>query len=422
MLKTVLIHNTYNMATIKLYLDARVLNKNGSAPLKLAVRNKNEVAYLSLGISVPPSCWKNGKVYAGRDASRLTNPPKIMNQKIANIYAKCELAYEKECGLRSNISARVLRDKILILLKGEEQPEETRTLESLFKEVAENSGSTEKTIRRFMASYKKLLSIIPSTKTMSPELMDTKYVEKFYDGMRKDGLRDTTISLYLQKLRTVYNYAVRKGLCHPNENPFKSKKLKTNYSVVHRNIPIDEFRIIWNTRAQDLNVPKPASIAKVAMALDIFKLMFCLCGLNLKDLVRLTDKDIINGRIETYRAKTNTRVSIKLEPEALELIKRLRKGDRLIGRALNSKTYESFIELVNRRLSSVSPELTTYYARHTWATLAFDLDIPDHVIAMGLSHSYQTRNTNMFYINNDYKKLDVANRKILDYVKGEIEL
>ena len=55
MLKTVLIHNTYNMATIKLYLDARVLNKNGSAPLKLAVRNKNEVAYLSLGISVPPS-------------------------------------------------------------------------------------------------------------------------------------------------------------------------------------------------------------------------------------------------------------------------------------------------------------------------------------------------------------------------------
>ena len=145
-----LIHNTYNMATIKLYLDARVLNKNGSAPLKLAVRNKNEVAYLSLGISVPPSCWKNGKVYAGRDASRLTNPPKIMNQKIANIYAKCELAYEKECGLRSNISARVLRDKILILLKGEEQPEETRTLESLFKEVAENSGSTEKTIRRFM--------------------------------------------------------------------------------------------------------------------------------------------------------------------------------------------------------------------------------------------------------------------------------
>ena len=78
--------------------------------------------------------------------------------------------------------------------------------------------------------------------------------------------------------------------------------------------------------------------------------------------------------------------------------------------------------MVNRRLSSVSPELTTYYARHTWATLAFDLDIPDHVIAMGLSHSYQTRNTNMFYINNDYKKLDVANRKILDYVKGEIEL
>lgn len=240
--------------------------------------------------------------------------------------------------------------------------------------------------------------------------------------MRKQGMRDTTIASYLQRLRAIYNYAVRKKLCSADENPFKSKKIKTTYSVVHRNIPIDEFRIIWNTRVQDLNIQRPTSVPKVAMALDIFRLMFCLCGLNLRDLVRLTDKDIINGRIETYRSKTKTRVSIKLEPEALEIIKRLRKGDRLIGRALKSKTYESFIEMVNRRLSSVSPELTTYYARHTWATLAFDLDIPDHVIAMGLSHSYQARNTNMFYINNDYKKLDVANRKILDYVKGEIEL
>lgn len=410
------------MATIKLYLDARVINKNGSAPLKLAVRNKNEVAYLSLGISVPPSCWKNGKVYAGKDAPRLTHPPKILNQRIANILAKCELAFEKECGLRTNISARVLRDKILILLKGEEQPEEIRTLESLFKEVADNSGSTEKTKRRYMTAYKKLLSIIPGTKAMSPDLVDTKYVEKFYDGMRKEGLRDTTISLYLQQLRTVYNYAVQKRLCHPTENPFKSKKLKTSYSVVHRNILIDDFRIIWNTRVRDLNISRPTSVAKVAMALDIFKLMFCLCGLNLKDLVRLTDKDIINGRIETFRAKTNTRISIKLEPEALELIKRLRKGERLIGKALSHKSYDSFIGLMNKRLSLISPELTTYYARHTWATLAFDLDIPDHVIAMGLSHSYQARNTNMFYINNDYKKLDVANRKILDYVKGEIEL
>lgn len=410
------------MATIKLYLDTRVLTKNGDAPLKLAVRSKDRVAYLSLGMGVPPSCWKNGKVYAGKDASRLAKPPKTMNQKIANALAICELAFEKECGFRTNIDPKVLRDKLLIALRGDEQFEENYTLERLFSEVINNTDPTRNTKQGYITTYHKLISLYPSARTMLPTQITTQFVEKFFYDMRKQGMRDTTIASYLQRLRAIYNYAVRKKLCSADENPFKSKKIKTTYSVVHRNIPIDEFRIIWNTRVQDLNIQRPTSVPKVAMALDIFRLMFCLCGLNLRDLVRLTDKDIINGRIETYRSKTKTRVSIKLEPEALEIIKRLRKGDRLIGRALKSKTYESFIELVNRRLSSVSPELTTYYARHTWATLAFDLDIPDHVIAMGLSHSYQTRNTNMFYINNDYKKLDVANRKILDYVKGEIEL
>ena len=410
------------MATIKLYLDKRVISKNGTAPLKLAVRNKDEVAYLSMGINIPPSCWKNGKVYAGKDASNLAQSPKITNQKIANTFAKCELAFERECGVKTNISARLLRDRILVALKGDQQQEGNYTVEELFREVADNSEATPKSKRRYMAVYNKLQSIIPITKSMHPCLIDTQYVEKFYAGMRKEGLRDTTIMLYLQLLRTTYKYAVRKNLCSGIEDPFRSKKLKTTYAVVHRNILIEDFRKIWNTRARDLNINRPSSVPKVAMALDVFKLMFCLCGMNLKDLVRLTDKDIINGRIETYRAKTQTRISVKLEPEAIELIKKLRKGGRLIGKALCSKSYDALILLINTRLSRIYPKLSTYYARHTWATFAFDLDIPDHVIAMGLSHAYHTNNSNIYYINNDYRKLDVANRKILDYVKGEIEL
>ena len=62
------------------------------------------------------------------------------------------------------------------------------------------------------------------------------------------------------------------------------------------------------------------------------------------------------------------------------------------------------------------PGLTSYYARHTWATLAFDLGILDHVIAMGLSHENGKTNTNLFYIN------DRANRMVIDYVEGKIEL
>ena len=54
--------------------------------------------------------------------------------------------------------------------------------------------------------------------------------------------------------------------------------------------------------------------------------------------------------------------------------------------------------------------------------IAFDLDISDHVIAMGLYHETGKTNTNHFYINNGYRKLDRANRMVIDYVEGKIEL
>lgn len=75
-----------------------------------------------------------------------------------------------------------------------------------------------------------------------------------------------------------------------------------------------------------------------------------------------------------------------------------------------------------RWLGQIMPGLASYYARHTWATLAFDLDISDHVIAMGLYHETGKTNTNHFYINNGYRKLDRANRMVIDYVEGKIEL
>ena len=91
-------------------------------------------------------------------------------------------------------------------------------------------------------------------------------------------------------------------------------------------------------------------------------------------------------------------------------------GDALLSR------YATYLARLNRRLGQIMPGLTSYYARHTWATLAFDLDISDHVIAMGISHETGKANTNHFYINNDYRKLDRANRMVIDYVEGKIEL
>ena len=62
------------------------------------------------------------------------------------------------------------------------------------------------------------------------------------------------------------------------------------------------------------------------------------------------------------------------------------------------------------------PDISSYWTRHTWATIAAELDIPKEVIAHALGHSWAEGTTTDIYIRFDEKKVDDANRRIIDYV------
>ena len=71
--------------------------------------------------------------------------------------------------------------------------------------------------------------------------------------------------------------------------------------------------------------------------------------------------------------------------------------------------------MINKNLAMVRQGLTTYYARHTWASIAFNLGIPKDVISLALGHSFGVRVTDT-YINADLSRVDEANRRVIDYV------
>lgn len=64
--------------------------------------------------------------------------------------------------------------------------------------------------------------------------------------------------------------------------------------------------------------------------------------------------------------------------------------------------------------------LTLYWARHTWATFAYNLDIPDDTISRALGHS-QTSGANVtrVYIRASSEKVDEANRAVIDYLLND---
>ncbi len=218
---------------------------------------------------------------------------------------------------------------------------------------------------------------------------------------------------YMKSLRAVFNYAIDNEVT--TNYPFRRFKIK-NVPTRKRNLRVDALRKLFNAKGL---------LPRHEYHRDMFKLSFMLIGINNKDLFNL--RTISNGRLDYMRAKTHKPYSIKVEPEAMEIINRyLGDGDRLLEFRSKAKNINIFTFTENQNLKEICnllnqqddgivlPAISTYWARHSWATIASYLDIPKDVIAAGLGHSNNT--VTDIYIEFDQRKVDAANRKVLDYV------
>jgi integrase len=147
-------------------------------------------------------------------------------------------------------------------------------------------------------------------------------------------------------------------------------------------------------------------------------LIFYLIGINISDLCNL--KAISNnGRIEYRRAKTGRLYSIKVEPEAMQIIEKYKGVNFLLDILDRYKNVGDYMRRLNRALKEIYPqnqEISSYWARHTWATIASELEIPKETIGAALGHS--DKSVTNIYINFNTKKIDDANRKVIDYLNN----
>ena len=245
-------------------------------------------------------------------------------------------------------------------------------------------------------------------------------IREYERWLRGNGVTRNTMSFYMRELRAVFNRAARKyGLVV--ENPFadvytgndRTAKRNVNRTVVQRLINLD------------LSGSKGLEFAK-----DMFLFSFLTRGMPFVDIAYLR-WSAIKGRTLTYcRHKTGQQIRQTLEPQAMKIIERWHVPgsemvfpilDATLDEALLYRKYRSALSLQNKRLRQISEKLgddvhlTSYVARHTWATLASDIDVPIETISAALGHSYGCATT-AIYIRFNQKKVDIAKRKVLDYV------
>ena len=199
-----------------------------------------------------------------------------------------------------------------------------------------------------------------------------------------------------------------------------------------RSLSVDELRTLFDYAVEPWQ----------QKYLDYFKLTFFLIGINPADILECTDENVVDGRLQYRRKKTGRLYSIRIEPEALVIINKYRGKTRLVDFAEHMKSYKQFVCKANKGLkmigpvlkvknekksphdfqkeyhikhNSVFPNISLYWARHTWATIAFSIGIPEEIIAEALGHSHGNRTT-AIYIDKSVANIDAANRKVLNYV------
>lgn len=224
-------------------------------------------------------------------------------------------------------------------------------------------------------------------------------------------------NIHLRNIRAVFNNAIDYEIT--TAYPFRRFKIRPE-ATRKRALPVEELRRLFEYPVEDY-----AEIYR-----DMFKLIFMLIGINSADLWAL--KSIThNGRIEYKRAKTGRLYSIKVEPEAMEIINKYQGVNGLLciaDRWSDSRNFRHQCNKALQRIGAVERRgrggkkiitaefegVTTYWARHSWATVAASLDIPRDTIAAALGHGGNT--VTDIYIDFDQHKVDEANRQVLDWV------
>ena len=224
-----------------------------------------------------------------------------------------------------------------------------------------------------------------------------------------------TLYNYMNTIKAIFNHA--RDL-YNNEDvgdvripfyPFRKYKIPSPGSSAKRNLTVDEIRKIREAGT---------------FASDVFMISFYLCGMNTVDIYAADT--IINGRLEYKRSKTANKrddhafISLKIEPELQALIDKHRdsSGKRVFNFYKTYRESRNFTNYVNQGLKKILPGKTTYYARHSWATIARnECGVSKDIVSESLNHS-TGRNVTDIYLARDWKGVDAANRSVIDLVGG----
>lgn len=384
-----------NIATVRTELDKRSIRKDNTRPVKMIVYFSGIKKRYALDLYLTDEQW--GKMYGDRLRDTDLKTIKIT---IENAKTKAEKIVE-ELGVNFDFATFEKLYYDFVVVDDKKQFDVYATFDNyvkdLFSDKRIGSATSYQTAKRSFESYVSKLSFNEVTPT---------FLKNYEHYMIEKGSSITTIAIYIRSLRTIINLAKEKGIITHEQYPF-GQKSKQKYEIpIGRNIkkalPAIDVKKIKNAKG----LSKDAEFAR-----DMWLFSFYCNGMNMTDICSLKFEDIQDGFIHYFRAKTirtqreKKPIEVYLSETADKIIKRWGK------KSINPSDYifnvvhlemspeekfwatKIFTRSVNHHMGILGEKLgfncnlTTYVARHSYATLLKIMGTSIEEISESLGHS-----------------------------------
>lgn len=258
-----------------------------------------------------------------------------------------------------------------------------------------------------------------------------KFLEKMEEDFIKRGSKRNGISVHMRTIRAVFNQAVKEDICPRDLYPFKSQLTPNGYDISKLQTQTAK-RAITKDDIKKIVDYDPRENERLLFAKNIFLFSYYNMGMNFTDIALLKWCDIYNGRVNYLRAKSRHKKKYTpkiLDPaqEILDYYGKFQYDNNYIFPIIHKEhktpiqikhRIQTSLKQVNKDLRTIAKDLklnctlTTYVARHSWATILKRLGVSTAIISEGLGHS-DPKTTQIYLDSFENDVLDDANSKLL---------
>lgn len=278
--------------------------------------------------------------------------------------------------------------------------------------TAENYRSGWRSVSKFLGGEAAVFRLSSITEEWVRE-----YVE-WLDEHR--NLKPGTIDYYFRCLRALYRYAVKKRVLSPAQDPFTGLCPSVPPTCKRTLSEEDLYKIVEFSQRGDIK-------KTWQQACDVFLFLFYARGMCFVDVYNLKWSNLYGNYINYHRSKTEAPLQVKIVPEIAGLLDKYTDSDsdyvfpflRENRRREGEICEKSALRRLNRGLEQVrqalgiTQTLTTYVARHTWASMVEACGMNTAIISQGLGHSSE-QVTRTYMRGMPSRLIDNANEEMLN--------